>query len=475
MSVIIKGGVSGVLADVDSDHNLLVNTPTDVTDAGFVALAAEVDSGSIVGTRQIKACDISQDYRLRVGTDTALFYENFTGSAINNQLWTYPNDTMTAAVGSGVIALNSGNNGTSAKYYQLRSWRTFPLYQTYTTYFDCRSIITTINVQTVVEFGFGYAATTAAPTDGAFFRYDATGAFKCVESFAGAETVVTPTSQPSANVYHHWTIGISQDYVEFWVDYELFAVIPTPAAVPSPVGSATQPIFFRIYNSAASSGTTQLKVSDCIVTLGDAQTNKPWPHVLAGYGQNSFQLPTNVAGATTANISNSAAPTNISSPSNTANAYAKIGGDYQVKASATAETDYQIFAYQNIAGTNAISGRVLYVTGVRIAAINFGAVVAVTATTIEWGMGFGSSATDPATADAATTRGPRRIVLGFQYWPVGSVIGSIGTPDSIDTQFTTPYIVEPGMWIHVFVKFVVGTATTSQTIRGAININGYWE
>src|SRR5208282_3157510 len=99
---------------------------------------------------------------------------------------------------------------------------------------------------------------------------------------------------------------------------------------------------------------------------------------------------------------------------------------------------------------------------------------ATTITTIEWGLAFGCTATDPSTADAAAAKAPRRIVLGFQYWAVGAVVGYPANLP-IDTQFATPYLTEPGNWVAVFCKFVTGTATGSQTIRGAINLNGYWE
>jgi hypothetical protein len=483
MSVIVQGGTSGVKADVDANKNLLVNTPTSVLQTGHVAIAAEADPGTIaMGPtgllgRQIKDLDVSQDYRLRVGIDTALFYEDFQGSQINVQLWTYPSTTATFAIGGGVVSFNSGNSVAASAVTRLSSWRTFPFYQTFMTYFETRILITSMQSNNVSEFGFGYAATTAAPTDGAFFRYDATGNFRCVISFNGTETVATPGSMPTINQYHHYVVGVGQDFTEFWVDNVLYAVIPTPAQQPSPTSAASEPIFIRNYNTAAGAGgAAQLKVSQAMVTLGDAQTNKPWSHIQAGMGLNCFQAPTNIAAVSTQLIANSAAPAAIAGANATCtNAVTTMAGDFRMNAQVAGEVDCIMFGYLNVQGTAAITGRNLYITGCRISSINYGAVVTTTCTTIQWSLGFGSTALTLATTDAATTRAPRRIGLGFQYFPVTT--GVIGYPANadIDTQFTTPYLVEPGCYVHVICKFVVGTATASQTIRGTINLNGYWE
>ena len=482
MSVIIKGGSSLVNADVDSNKNLMVNTPTDVTKVGHIACAAEADPGTIAVTptgnagRQIKDFDISQDYRVRVGTDTIMFYDNFQGSAVNIQLWTNPVTTYTMSMTGGVVFFNNAASAAASAVARLQTWRQFPFYQTFTTYFETRLLINALYSNAVTEFGFGFASAITAPTDGAFFRYDATGNFRCVLSFNGTETPATPQTMPTINQYHHYVIGVSQDYVEFWVDNILYALIPTPVLQPSPTSAASLPVFLRTYNTAAGAGgATAVKIAEVLVTLGDCQTNKPWPHILAGYGQNIYQAPTNIAAVTTQGITNSAAAAAFGG-SNITCTYAAtlLSGEFRLNAAGTAETDFIIFAYLNVQGTSLITGRNMYITGCRISTINFGAVCAGTVTTLEWFLGFQQTAITMATTDTTTAKAARRIGLGFQYFPIGAPVGYPANTD-IDVQFQTPYMVSPGEYVHVLCRQIVGTATGSETYRGLININGYWE
>ena len=72
-------------------------------------------------------------------------------------------------------------------------------------------------------------------------------------------------------------------------------------------------------------------------------------------------------------------------------------------------------------------------------------------------------------------------VLIFHFFPnilpggfVGvDVIGQAA--DAIDVNLDAPECVEPGTYIHVLLKYPVGTATASQILRGSVFINGYFE
>jgi hypothetical protein len=482
MSVIIKGGTGGVLAEVDANKNLYVNTPTTVGQVGHIAVAAEADPGTIAVNattaigRQIRDCDISQDYRLRVGTDTPLFCDNMQGSVINLQLWTFPTSTATLTVGSGVVSF--GSSTTSSAHARMSTWRTFPFYQAATTYYESRILIMALNTNTVCDFGFGICATNAEVLDGAYFKYDAAGAFKCIINFNGTLTTASPGTMPTINQYHHYVIGVSQDYVEFWVDNVLYAQIPTPVTQPTPTSAAALPIFHRVYNTAGAVGTaTTMKFAEAMVSLGELQTNKPWTHIQAGSGLNCFQTPTNIASATTQNIVNSTIPAAIAG-SNTTCTYAAtlLSGDFRLNAAATAETDYIIYAYLNVAGTAAITGRTLYITGCRISTIVFGAAVATTCTTLAWYLGFNQTAITMATTDGTgTTKAARRIGLGHQFFPQTTAIVGYPANMDIDTQFATPYVCAPGEYVHILCRQLVGTATGSCVFRGSIILNGYWE
>jgi hypothetical protein len=112
-----------------------------------------------------------------------------------------------------------------------------------------------------------------------------------------------------------------------------------------------------------------------------------------------------------------------------------------------------------------VQGRRLVLRGVRIDAVNTGAAVATTATTIQWSLAFGHTAVSLATAEGAAAKAPRRVALGIMTWPVGAAIGQAPQGGAIDFDFgDAPIFVNPGEFIALVGKFIVGTATASQTI-----------
>ena len=132
------------------------------------------------------------------------------------------------------------------------------------------------------------------------------------------------------------------------------------------------------------------------------------------------------------------------------------------------------------AGTIAVQGRRLRINGVRISAANLGAAVATTATTIGWTLNFGHTAVSLATAETgsfvtATTKAARRLALGLTYWNVGAPIGATATNGDIYMALTNPVYVNPGEFVAVAAKFLVGTATASQSIYAHIAFDYGWE
>jgi len=149
-------------------------------------------------------------------------------------------------------------------------------------------------------------------------------------------------------------------------------------------------------------------------------------------------------------------------------------------ATATAATDLIVTSYQVPAGTVAVQGRALRLHGVKISAANLGAAVATTATTLAWSLAFGHTAVNLATTESAsfatgTTKAPRREALGIQYWPVGAAIGATPQNGDVYMAFSRPIYVNPGEFIAVAAKFLVGTATASQTIHAHVTFDYGWE
>ena len=104
--------------------------------------------------------------------------------------------------------------------------------------------------------------------------------------------------------------------------------------------------------------------------------------------------------------------------------------------------------------------------GVCIDAVNTGAAVATTATTVQFSLAFGHTGVSLATLEAATTKAARRVALGYMTWPVGAAIGAQPQSGPLDVDFgDAPIYVNPGEYVQLVGKFLVGTATASQTIN----------
>ncbi len=127
----------------------------------------------------------------------------------------------------------------------------------------------------------------------------------------------------------------------------------------------------------------------------------------------------------------------------------------------------------NTVPTTGITGRNLVIRGVWIDIWNQVVAVATTPTVFQWYAAVGSTANSLATADAAATRMPKRIYLGSQSLIVGSAVGAIATP--INCNLDAPLVVEPGTYFHIILKMPIATATATESFRGNVGVNAYWE
>jgi len=483
MSVIIKGGVSNVLADVDSSGNLKVNLPTVLSGAGYASIVGEVDDGSIIGEKIVRPIDISQDYRLRTGIDKILWQDTFSHAVVNNAKYQTVTSTQTVTVAGGFLNLNAGNALASGNVSRVQTFKTFSLFNTYPLYVDFKiKFSQTLQANNVIEFGLGYAATTAVPTDGVFFRA-AGGQLNAVINNSGSEVSEDNVFTPVAGVVYHYAITIGQDLCSFWVNDVVVARIRTASGLGSPCNSNALPLLLRNYNSAAVSLAVQMNVAQLGITLGDMDSGKDWQTSMITNGQSSISAPdgaavqANTSGTTTANIGNNIPP-NLATLSNTAAGYGvlSLGGQFQFAAPAGAETDYVLFAYQVPAGTAAIPGKTLVITGVKIDTYNTVAAVATTPTVFQWSIGVGSTAASLATVDSLTagTKAARRLGLGVQSMLVGVPVGGMASP-TVSQQFTSPLMVESGCFCQIILKIPIGTATATERFRGLVTINGYFE
>lgn len=465
----VIGNTSGNVAEVDAGHNLNVTLPQDSDRAGYARVLSS-DGRQLYTT---------ENGALNVSTDDLLFFEQVDGAAINTNVWQSSASTMTIAQASGFITLNSGASTTGSAYAILQSIRSVPLYGHLPVRLSMNLKVPILpQSNQTMEIGFGTMTTTAAPTDGVFFRWTPQAELRAVINNAGNETTIvldgvytspngeSITLPPIANSCYLYDIVIVEDLVQFMVDDVIVAEIEVPAGSAYPTNAGRLPIAFRTLNSAsAPSAAPQISLGQVVVVQQGVNQFRPWLEVLAAMGRGSYQSPVTTF-AQTANHANSASPSSASL-SNTAAGYTTLGGRYQFAAPNGAATDFALFGYQVPAGYQ------LFITGIKVSAINTGAAVAVTATILDWSIGVNASAVSLATADGAGTWAPRRIPLGMQGFLAVAAIGT--QAQDIAQQFQVPLVVDGGRFFHVIVQVPVGTATASQVIRGDVLVNGYLE
>jgi hypothetical protein len=461
---------------VKSDGSLLIAPTDNVNEAGFVIMSGEITSANSGNARLARPMDVSFDYRLRTGIDSLLWHDQWNHGVLNTQKYIGVTSTMTMTVAGGFLNLNAGSSVTSGHVARLQTWRSFPLYSNFPLYVEFWAG-TTVAAQAanVIEFGLGFASGTSAPTDGVFFRLNGATSFQGVVNYNGVESTTGDITGhiPAAGEINHYLIAIHLDRVEFYKNDEMIGYVVVPTSNPGPTYSQSLPLLIREYNSGAVSLAQVFKVGAVSVTHGDIVTNRLWPTVMAGMGLSSITVPDGVAVGYTANYANSAAPASAA-VTVIAGGYATLGGQWQYAAAAGSEVDLCMFAYQVPPTSVILPGRNLVIRGIRIDTVITGAAVATTATVIQFGLGVGSSAITPATADSGTagTRAIRRIPLGIVGFPVAS---AIGTTQSIDINLDAPIVCEPGTYVQIYYKQFIGTATGSQINRGTCMINGYWE
>lgn len=487
----LAGGVSGAKQEVDTNKNAYVVTPGYTAggvafgggpDAGLT-LQSENDSGVLTGIRQVHAPETDDDYRLRVALDTMVDQEQFIDTAQNTGKFSHAFTTLTATSSASGLLTNSGAITTTTTGMTFGTFAMFPVGGTNTLVCETAlSFSAQPNANTVIDFGmFQRGATTAfAPLDGVYFRMNSAGLLGVINS-NGTETTTSVfplalgagTFTYSNNRVYRFLIQITNVLTTFWIDNLKVGEIVTPTGADAPCLSRALPWSIRhaIVGGAAGAA-TQALVKDYRVFVRGPQ----FSNALGTIGNRILGSYQGLSGGTMGSLAAYANSTNPTAavPSNTAltaNLPSGLGGQGLVTAAATAATDGIWGSYQVPAGSATIQGRRLILLGVRLQCLNTGAAVATTSTNLQFSLAFGHTAVSLATADTgsfvtATTKAPRRIALGFQSWAIGAAIGAPPTEGAIDLSFTdAPIYVNPGEFVALVGKFLIGTATASQTIN----------
>ena len=289
MGVPIKSGSSGYEADVNIDKELLVNLPTDELKAGFTSMTAQVDSGDVTGKRLTRSIEVTPDYRLRIASDNIIFNELFPGAAINTTLWSSPATTMTITVNGGFLNLNGGLSVASGAVARATTYRHFPCYKTYSTFFEIEAQFAQAPVTgNVCEWGAFISTGTSAPTDGAFFRISSTGDFIGVISFNGTETRTASlnfNTLVGVGSTKSFLIYISSNQAQFWIENILVGSIIIPSGQGYTTASMMLPLSFRTYNSSATSAAQIIKLTYYLYKIAQNEKRRlfspPSPIILA--------------------------------------------------------------------------------------------------------------------------------------------------------------------------------------------------
>lgn len=492
MSVIIKGGDSSDLATVTSDKNLKVTTPLVTTLAGAstasqvgaVRSFAENDPGTVTGSPLLKSGEVSEDFRQRVGVDTVIFNDTFNATAQNTANWRHSFTTMTMTQSAGFLNVNAAGTSTVASNYAyLNSFRYFPLIGTapLSVEFSCAFSELPI-ANEVLQFGMGIATGAADPIDGVWFEYTSAGLKGVTRYNSGTAVKTDLVASLSVNVTRHFTIVVGEDEVEFWVDDVLYGVQTVAAGQGQPFMTSALPIFMQKYNNGTVGASPNLiaRFGDVSVSIMDIATNQTWANQMSSWGLGLQGQNGGTMGSSQVQWANTALPTAAAATNTTAALGAFLGGIFLMNAPATSATDVIIASWLNPAGGVNQTPRTIKLRGVKIDCVNSVVAVATTATTFAVALAWGGTQLSLGTVTADTgsfvnnTAKARRIQpLGVISFPVAAAVGAAATPIQFD--FEAPIVINPGEYLQVVAKILVGTATATEVFQWVISPNLYHE
>jgi len=487
MAAIDSGASTPNKANVNTNFQLEVHTPTTQIQAGFVCISSENDAGVGTGVRSVLAPQTDANFRLRGSFDHLLDIELFNYAAQNTGKHTFTFTTLTATISANGILTNSGNINTAS------TGCTFGTFAMFQYDYDKPMLVETsasfsAQPQSNVTIDFGAfqrgATTQFAPLDGAYFRLSSAG-LQGVVNNNGVETTtaVFPAAAGAGtftyvnNTVYRFTIMISDVSTQFFINDVLYGTIANQIGVPQPFRSMALPWSFRHAIAAGGAGGS-LQASFWGYAVGFM--GPPIAENLGAIGNRILGSHQGLSGGTMGSLSNyannaaagaGAVPTNTTAALGTG-----LGGQYQETFTLAVNTDGIICSFQNPAGSTTVQGRRLRIHGVRIESF-VSTVLAGGPSNAIWSLNFGHTAVSLATAESAsmasaTAKAPRREVLGQQA--VGAAAAVNTALGVIDVKFVEPIYVNPGEFVAVAKKYY-GTVGTAGVIQNLITFDYGWE
>jgi len=491
MAVNIQGGSSTANQANVTDNNLNVTLPATYDESGYNRPLSEVDAGLVRGTPTLLAGEVSEDFRQRSELDTLLAYDDFNYVAQDTGKYIFRNTTMTGSWGGGAFSTNASAITTTTTGCQLLTRQYFPVFggaETYA-YFKLGFTGTWAVTNKTIDIGLMTANTTTpfAPTDGVFLRANSTGLFGVV-SVNGVEQTSSPFVIASGGIDWVPTIGTFYDCIVtcgenvavFWMDlrdgngYVMMARISTAPGSGAPLYSGALQFGIRDANTGTTSAVMGAKVSRWSVSQGGYHTTRPWAEQVVCAGMTGAQGQQGGTMGSTALYTNSLAPGAGAVMTNTTAALGTgLGGQFAALPTLAANTDGIVCSYLNPVPTTGITGRVLVITGIKISSI-VTTVLAGNASPVvyAYSAAWGHDVLSLATAEAATTKAPRRKALGFHQFAAAAAVYTSGGADIFLP--VDDIAVNPGEYFQIVAKNI-GVVTTTGVIMFHISIQSHWE
>lgn len=471
----IEGNTSGNVVEVNTSNQLKVipeSSPlTNPGNVGAVKAYIEIDPGTKTGASTLAAPYIDPHRGLQSSLEFICDYETFNYAAQNTGKFAYRNTTLANTWSASGLTTNSGNITTTTTGSQINTYAEFPIVGAAVVVCEIEGSFTQQpTTNTIVDFGLARMATTNpyAPTDGAYFRMNSSGVFGVINSNNSETTTSAFSFTYTNNEKYQFVIVAHETGVQFWIDGVLYSELATPAGQGQPFMSSSLPFAMRHAITGGAAGSAlSFVLNDYTVSIGGPNISMT-ASIMGNRVYGAYQgLSGGTMGslATYPNSSNATA----AAPSNTAltaNLPGGLGGQGAVTAAVAAATDGIWASYQVPAGTANVQGRRLVIRGVYVDAVNLGAAVATTATTIQFSLSFGNTSVSLATAEAVAAKASRRVPLGYMTWPIGAAIGAQPQTGRLAVDFgDAPIYVNPGEFVQLVGKFLAGTATASQVIN----------
>jgi hypothetical protein len=469
-------------ASLDTNNNIKVATPLVANQAGYVILAGELAEPTDPTGRIVSDIRTSAQGRLSVGTPNILLNEIFSSTVTNTSLFNtaVAGASMAVAATAAGFTLNSGAVTVTVGSAILRTYAFFPFYADLSTFAVWEALYTQVpQVNCTVEMGFGQAASTTAPTDGAFFRFDSTGAFKAVLNNNSTEQMVTIDTIPSANAMHKYKIMCENDSVLYYVDGICVARILSASSAGMPMLAQNQPWYLRMYHATPTPPlASQLKIGYLCIGNQDANgLNRSMELCAAISGRMGSQIQQGVASGQTANNVNVTATTNpagAAMTNTTAALGTGLGGVFSCQPTLAQGIDGILCSYLNPVATAVIPGRTLYIKGVKVSGI---VTTNLTGGPLAFGyyLGYGNTALTLVGTDSSTAKFPRRTAIGVEGCAATATVGTLLSPvGGAYMAFTAPIAVNPGEYVEVIARNF-GTVTSAGVVTFVVSFDAFWE